>query len=373
MHRVARLLRTTRAASVSSTISRHSHSAIPRRLASTLNTISIATVAATRPNPTPVGTHESLIVPADQLKSGYSLLHKRMGETLKNMQIAAVSSPLVAGAWLLATQQALLASPVAMSVLLAGSAYILNRSIHLMRAKKYAYLSTITSSDGPALSPAINEKIKQVIAGEDPRIKISASGITVSGPLGDLKNPSHVVEETVSKIKNMNRIVVPDIFLHNNFAERVALVHQRWCSRFIVPFNILNIFAFLGKNSEETTADDYAVLAASIYNTWDYFNGPSVKEAREKVTNALTHSKTPQAVLETIIHPSTLNYGAMSFLTIWNKNYPSVGVRVGRTGAVVLHRGDRHTFFGPYPARPFPEPEVTLAAGNVSSLPKPRS
>lgn len=310
---------------------------------------------------------KTINIPVSQLKPGYQALHTRLNDLFFQGMMAAVVSPVLSGAWLVATEQLLANSVVATAVLAAGGASVAGSALQIKRIKKYARLSMITNETGPAESDALNQQIRQIIAGNNPTVKLTTQRLKVSGPLGDLQYPSQTVQNTLACIHAMNRIVLPDCVLTTDAKKHVDLTHDRWLARLIMPFSILNLVIRLLPNSKKFTADDYVVLATSAHNIYDYFKGPSVFEARAKFTALLSKCDTPQEVIKTLIDHKLLDEGGMSFLTEWLKNQDSLAVRVGRTGTAVLYKERTSFFGGPYPAQFFPRACSSASADTQQS------
>jgi hypothetical protein len=297
---------------------------------------------------------DSVTLNSDELKPGFSGLQKRLQNLSRQAGIAAIASPAISGGWLLATGQLLKESPVALTALLVGGCFIADRLMQTTRVKQYTSLSVLTNKDGPASSALMNQRIQQILAGNNPSVKFSMKGLTVSGPLGDIQNPSSATQHALSRIYGMNRIVLPNCVLSQNTAELANLATQRWSARLSVPFSIINLFAIASKSSEEKTPDDYVVGAASAYNLYNYFDGPSVAEARDKFTSSLSPATSSENLASRVVDNSVLYHGGMSFLNTWAKDQKSIAVRVARTGDVVLYNNRQSSFGGPYPIQLFP-------------------
>lgn len=311
------------------------------------------------PNKLPMPT-STVDAPFGALKPGYQKLSDRLKSLNTQSKIASVLTPVVSAGWLFATDQALLASPVALSALIVGGAFIANRVMQMVRIKKYANLSIMTKANGPTTSPDMNHKIQEMIAGPKPTISLTRNGLFASGLVGDLKNPSDVKEKALAEIQSMNRIPIPASVLTQAADKAVDLTVDRWLARINVPFAILNILVIASKNSKDRTPDDYVTFAAASYSIYDYFSGKSVKEARQQFTDLLFSCKTPQGILKVLIDHDVIDEGGMSFLNEWVKTKSSIAVRVGRTGTPILYGNKSSSFGGPYPIQVFPKQDHSI-------------
>lgn len=312
-----------------------------------------------------IGERDDFIVPTTNLNSGYKELHSRFRELIKQAKIAACVSPALSGIWMLATQQMLFDSPVAVAMLAMGAITVTERMLQIKRINHYAKLSTITDTAGLSTSEVDNQRAREIITGDDPKVKFHSEGIKVSGTIGDVKHPSQVIQKTLSHIQAMRRVVVPECALNGKGDKLVSLTYDRWLSRLVLPISILNMVSFMDKKREDRTVDDYIVFASSSYNVYDYLSGPSVADARQKLTNVLSHCSTVEQVLKALLDARMIDQGAMSFLKEWTKNQDAIGVRVSRTGDAVLYNSRTMSFGGPYPIQLFPLPKAKTTVDEV--------
>ncbi len=154
---------------------------------------------------------------------------------------------------------------------------------------------------------------------------------------------------------SIGRVVLPSCVLTNKADSLAALATERWLARINMPLAVLNIVLIASKASKQRTIDDYVILGTSATSIYDYFNGPSVAEARNKLTKALSNCDTPEAILKFFVDNEILDKGGMSFLKTWIENQNSIGVRVGRTSSPVLYKNRSLSFGGPYPIHLFPQ------------------
>ena len=292
---------------------------------------------------------DTVVLSIGELNHGYQVLHGRVQELIQQATMFAVVSPGLSMGWLALTSQMLLESPVAMSLLGVGGVLASNRMMQIMRVNEYAELSVKTNPGISSLNMDENQRISQIIAGNNAQVKFITSGLQVSGPVSD-KTMSVKTGDATQRFHAMPRVVLPTCVLTDKADKLVESTHARWLSRLSVPFSILNLLTVLFKDPEDRTADDYVVSASSAYNLFDYFDGPSVAEAREKLTQALMDEcKTPEDVIRFFVDRKLLDAGGMSFLLEWSKNQQSIGVRVARTGAAILYQNPKSSFGGPFP------------------------
>lgn len=308
----------------------------------------------------------SILITKGKLQWGYQALHDSVNGLIYQAIQAAFITPVLSSAWLfvisplisdallLATPSSLLESPVAMATLAVGGLFIAKNMMEVKRVNEYSRLSTIINPIGPSISEDQNAIVRQIVAGDKPKIKFNALGLNVSGPVGDINHPSPVLQNTIKEIHNKRRVVIPTCTLKHKADELVNLTTDRWVSRLCMPLSILNMAMIASKDSDKRTLDDYVVFAASANNVYDYMTGPSVAEAREKFTRMLTQCRNTEEVLRILIDHNIIDNGGMSFLKEWVKDQNAIGVRVGRDGSAILHK---RTFSlgGPYPIKTFPE------------------
>lgn len=313
------------------------------------------------PNPNHV------LISEDKLQPGYQALHNSVNGLIDQAIQAAIITPALSGAWLfvisplvsdalsLTTPASLLESPVAMATLAIGGLFIAKNMMEVKRVNEYTRLSAITHPVGPSISEDDNLKVRQIVAGEKPKIKFNVLGLKISGPLGNLSSPSSVLQDTITEIHNKRRVVIPACTLRSTADKLVNLTTERWLSRTTVPLSILNLIAIASKDPKDRRLDDYVVMAAAAENLFDYFSGPSVGEARERFTRLLKNCRNVDAVLKVLIDHHIIDNGGMSFLKEWAKDLDSVGLRVGRDGSAILYKHRKFSLGGPYPIKTFPE------------------
>lgn len=282
----------------------------------------------------------------EELNHGYRILHGHIQELLKQAAMFAVVSPVLAVSWLALTNQILLESPVALSVLGFGGALVSNRIMQMMRVKNYVELSVKSNPDISSLINEKNQQISQIIARYDTQVKFNHVGLQVLGSISD-KSISEQVNP--SKLSTMSRVVLPTCTLTNEANKLVNLSYDRWLVRLTMPFSILNLILILSKDPEDKKADDYIIMASSTYNLFDYFDGPTVAEARAKLTKALKKYKTPEEVIRFFVDRKLLDAGGMNFLLEWAQKQQAIGVRVDRAGNAILYKNSTSSFGGPFP------------------------
>lgn len=303
-------------------------------------------------------TDDTVELPMSTLNSGYQSLHQRLNNLITQAASIAVISPALSGIWLLATEQMLLDSPVAIASLATGGMLVAGRMLQMKRVKDYARLSAITNPIGPSVSDELNTRVKQIIAGDNPKVRFNTNGLKIAGPVGNIENPSTAVQNALSRIDSMNRVVLPNCILTDETDKLVDFAHERWLARINMPLAILNIMAIASKDPKDRKIDDYVVLASSSYSLYDYFSGPTVGEARQQFTDSLANCKTPQDVLKVLIDNKILDEGGMSFLNEWIKKQESIAIRIGRTGVPILYKNRETSFCGPYPIQLFPPKRI---------------
>jgi hypothetical protein len=260
-----------------------------------------------------------------------------------------------------------------MAFILTGGFVAGERSLQAWRINKYAKSNVIVHPESVSPSLSQDSKLHRIIAGNHPNIIMDSDGITVTGPLGDIAAPSTLVQKTLAYIKNTDKFVLPHAVLNPLMQQSTDLVHDRWLARLTVPLSVLNLIAIAFKDSEERNADDYVVGASSAYNLLDYFNGPSVAEAREKIRVELVEAKSTEEVIKKLVELKFIK-GGMNFLEDWVRDEPSIGIRVSRTGSLVLHKSRMFSMGGPYPIERFPqqnhENQVQEGSERASTLSK---
>ena len=287
----------------------------------------------------------------NNLKTSYANLHARLAELTFDIKVTAVISPVVSMGWLALTTQPLFESPVAMACLLSGGAVITNRVMQMYRVKEYAKLSALINPSSLSDFKEVKQEVKQIVAGSNPKVELSLSGMEISGPVQKENQISSVAKGALARIHSMERVVIPSCMVSKRASPLIDQAMSRWVSRLSVPFAVFNLATILSK--ENRRLDDYVVAASSAHNIYDYVNGPSVGKARADLTNYLAQAKTSKEVLEKIIDPEDLQ-GSLSFLNEWARDASSVVIRVGRTGEPILYKNEKSSFGGPFPAESFP-------------------
>lgn len=290
------------------------------------------------------------IVLSDSLKPGYQKMRARLTQMAYESAIVAGVSPCLSGLWLALTEQSLFESPVALACLLAGGAIISNRIMQTYRIKKYAQISVLCN-EHPSTSKEENAIVKKILAGENSRIRFTAQGLILSG-ITSSPDPNAQMKLAKPYLQTLKsyRIVIPECALRNSAAHRVNFVYDRWLARITFPMAILNLIAIAAKEPKDRRIDDYVVAASSAYSVYDYLSGPSVGDAREEFTNYLNQPENIRALLSRLIDKDMLDAG-MNFLIPWSADRPSIGVRIGRTGSLILYKEDRTSIGGPYPIK----------------------
>lgn len=298
----------------------------------------------------------SFKVSFNQLSEGYQLMSKRSDALKTEAKIAGIVCPGLAGIWLLVTSRALASSPVAMAFLLTGGLVAGEHSVQAWRINKFIKSNVILHPETVSSSVTDDSKLHQIIAGNHPNIAIDSDGMTVTGPLGDVGAPSTLRQETLNYIKNNNTFVLPHAVLNPWMQKSTELVYDRWLARLLVPISILNLIAIAFQDPEERNADDYVVGVSSAYNLLNYFNGPFVPEVRANITSELLEAKSTDELIKKLVERKILK-GGMNFLEDWVSDEPTIGVRVSRTGSLVLHKSRMFSLGGPYPLKRFPAQE----------------
>ncbi|MES2199599.1 MAG: hypothetical protein V4489_05490 [Chlamydiota bacterium] len=284
------------------------------------------------------------------MKASYANLHARLEKLTLELKVAAVVSPMLSTSWLMLTSQSIFESPVSMACLLAGGAFITNRVMQIYRVKEYAELSATVNP----LGFSNVKEVSQIIAGDNPKVQLTLSGMEISGSIGKVNRLSPVVKNTLERIKSMERIVIPTCMVSKRASPLIDRTTDRWISRLSFPFAIFNLIALFNKDPKDWKLDDYVVAASSAHNIYDYSTGPSVGEVRGDLTRYLGEAKTPREVLEKIIDPEDLD-GGLSFLKEWSKDVDSLAIRVGRTGEPILYKQGSFSVGGPFPKERFPQ------------------
>lgn len=308
--------------------------------------------------------YEVVQLSENNLKVGYENLRKRLTEISINTGIAASISTIFSGVWLTVSGSPLLESPIPMVALAVGGGIVVDHAIEVYNIKKYAKLSVLSNPIGPAISSEMNAKIQQIIAGNNPTVKLTTSGLEIVGPLGNLESPSKIRENTILQIRSMNHITIPACVLGKHVEPLINNITKCWLSCLTLPFSFFQIGATLNKSSKNRSLIDYAFAGYSAYNIYNYFQGESVAEVRKKLSNYLEKGKTSQEVLKLLIDGHDLQEG-MSFLHPWSENVNTLGVRMGWTGKLSVYKNlPKNPIFlqgGAYPIENFPKENVDEA------------
>ncbi len=298
--------------------------------------------------------YEVVQLSENNLKVGYENLRKRLTEINVNIGIAASTSTIFSGVWLAISGSSFLESPVPMAALAIGGAVIMDHVTEAYHVKKYAKLSVLSNPIGPAISSEMNAKIQQIIAGSNPTVKLTRSGLEIIGPLGNLEYPSKIRENTILQIRSMNHITIPACVLGKHVEPLINNITKCWFSCLTLPFSFFQIGATLNKSSKNRSLADYVVAGYSVHNIYNYFHGESISEVRKKLSNYLEKGKTPQEILKLLIDGHDLQEG-MNFLHPWSENVNTLGVRMGWTGKLSIYKNRTFMQGGAYPIQNFPK------------------
>ena len=298
--------------------------------------------------------YEVVQLSENNLKVGYENLRKRLTEINVNIGIAASTSTIFSGVWLAISGSSFLESPVPMAALAIGGAVIMDHVTEAYHVKKYAKLSVLSNPIGPAISSEMNAKIQQIIAGSNPTVKLTRSGLEIIGPLGNLEYPSKIRENTILQIRSMNHITIPACVLGKHVEPLINNITKCWFSCLTLPFSFFQIGATLNKSSKNRSLADYVVAGYSVHNIYNYFHGESISEVRKKLSNYLEKGKTPQEILKLLIDGHDLQEG-MNFLHPWSENVNTLGVRMGWTGKLSIYKNPTFIQGGAYPIQNFPQ------------------
>lgn len=285
------------------------------------------------------------------LSSSYANLYSRLESLSFDIKVTAAISSLSSLGWVALTSSSILASPVAMSILVVGGGVITNRMMQIYRLKSYAELSALTHPSGLSNDKVVDKELSLIVSGGEPKVKLSLNGMEISGPIIKETQLSPAAQKTLERIRSMERVVIPTCMVRSSADSLINATHDRWLSRLSFPISILNLVALAGK--EKWRADDYVAAGAATHNIYDYMSGSSVEKVRGDLSRYLGEAKTPKEVLEKIVSSEDLK-GSLSFLNEWSKDASSIAVRVGRTGELIFYKNEKLSFGGPFPAESFP-------------------
>ncbi|MES2200270.1 MAG: hypothetical protein V4489_08910 [Chlamydiota bacterium] len=306
--------------------------------------------------------YEVVRLSENQLKVGYESLRKRISEISITIGVSASLSTIFSGVWLAISGSPLLESPTPMIALAVGGGVVINQVTEAYHIKKYAKLSVLSNPIGPAISNELNGKIQQIIAGVNPTVKLTSSGLEIIGPIGNLDHPSLVRENTLSQIRSMKKIILPTCVLGKHVDPLVGNIRKCWVSCLTLPFSFFSIMAALNKSSKNRSVADYIFAGAGTYNIHNYFYGESIGEVRKKFSLHLEKGKTPEELLKLIVDGNDLQEG-MSFLHPWAKDANTLGVKMDWMGRLIIYKNPSKNSFslseGAYPIQEFPRENVT--------------
>jgi len=302
--------------------------------------------------------HEIVQLSENQLKVGYENLRKRLTEITFTTGLTTSISSVFSGVWVAFTGTPLLEAPVPLVALAVGGGIVVNQAIEAYHIKKYARLSILSNPIGPAISNEMNDKIQKIIAGSNPKVKLTRSGLEITGPLGNLENPSLVRENILSQIRSMKKIVIPSCVLGKHVDPLVNNINKCWTSSLALSFSFFHILTTFNKNR---SLADYVFVGSSLSNIYNYFHGESIGEVRKKFSYHLEKGKTPEEILKLLIDGHDLQEG-MSFLQPWTEGTNTLGIRMDWTGRVILYKNfPESSFFpigGAYPIQEFPRESI---------------
>ena len=301
--------------------------------------------------------HEIVQLSENQLKVGYENLRNRLTEITITTSVTASLSSLFSGVWVAFTGTPLLEASIPLIALTVGGGIVANQAIEAYHIKKYARLSVLSNPIGPAISNEMNDKIQKIIAGSNPKVKLTRAGLEITGPLGNLTHPSLVRENILSQIRSMKQIVIPSCVLGKHVDPFVNNITKCWTSSLALPFSFFQVATTIGKSPKNRSLADYIVVGFNTRNIYNFFCGESITEVRKKFSYHLEKGKTPEEILKLLIDGHDLQEG-MSFLQPWLEGTNTLGVRMGWTGRLILYKNfQENSFFpigGAYPVQEFP-------------------
>jgi hypothetical protein len=147
-----------------------------------------------RPSVTPNQTFDTVTVSTNNYKydfargcdNGYSAILKQYKILVKQSILAAsISVPLSLLCFKLTGQ---MFNPAALSLLGAGSLCVYNRVKKIKELNLVTSVSVLSTSSPLAHSEEKEIKIRKIIAGQNPDVRLTLKGLRISGPVGDIKN-----------------------------------------------------------------------------------------------------------------------------------------------------------------------------------------
>ncbi len=103
--------------------------------------------------------HEKVIIPASHLKPAFKPLQNRFVSLMNEILITSVTSPALASTWLYLTEQMLYQSPIAMALLLSGTAMVSKKILDIRRINYYSEFSIKIDEAMPSVCEHENARI----------------------------------------------------------------------------------------------------------------------------------------------------------------------------------------------------------------------
>lgn len=294
---------------------------------------------------------------SDVLSASYAKMHRILNEHVK-YTLGASAFYGVSGAWLelvssLVGRGEFLFQPK-MTVGFLGL-FFAHRVFDFNRIKKGGFASVIINPSVLVGPEEEFQKIRQIFSGSDPKIKLTLSGIEISGSLGDLKKTTSISKEKVlSEIKSARKIVVPKYVIREELTSLISNVIDEWVMNrggylvlgagslsMPIVLNVHNVTfeAFMANPSLIPSSEIFLSImtpAAGAYALYD----SSLDKTRDDLSKYLRQAKNLRELLALIVNKDDLE-GSFSYVNEWIKDANLLSIRIGRTGELIFYKNDK--------------------------------
>lgn len=287
---------------------------------------------------------EQILIPRCNISPGYQSFHTRYTQLMNQMAIICMTSPLCAGIWIHFTDQWISSYGIAIMAIGLGTAT--ERYVQARRATTYTHLSALINNVPLSISEKDNLKINAIMAGINPQIAWTYSGLKISGPSANMQHSSDARKEAIARCEAINRIVLPPCALSKKGAHLADRAFYQWLERFNLPRAIVDLAALLIKDPKDKRPEDYVAIAAAANKISDYVTGVSLSAAKYKFRKALRQCESYDDLMTLLVDHQLIHAGGMSFFHEWLKsqNDHPIGIRIGRTGSIIIYKFQTRTF-----------------------------
>ena len=294
-----------------------------------------------------------VILSRDTLSASYAKMHRILKEHVKyTLGVSAFYG--VSGAWLelvsslVGRGEFLFEPKITLGFL---SVLFAHRVFDFNRIKKGGFAGAVINHSVLTDCQESSQKIGRIFLGPDPKIKLTFSGVEVSGPLGDPKKTTLIAKEKVLlEVRSARQIVVPKYVIKEELVSLISSVMDGWamnrggCLVFgagtlLMPMvlNVHNVaFEALIPSSEIFLSVMTPVAGAyAIYDS-------SLDKTRDDLSNYLKQAKNPRELLALIVDQEDLK-GSFSYVNEWIKDANLLSIRIGRTGELIFYKNDKNS------------------------------